>query len=53
MTRRRYSLNLAALVIGFVVWRELPSASVLGGAAVVIASGLYVMHRERVKARAG
>ena len=45
-----YTAMVWALVLGFVVWRELPSLSVLGSALVVVGSGIYVLHRERVRA---
>ena len=32
--------------LGWLVWRELPGANVWLGAAVVIASGLYIIYRE-------
>ncbi len=39
-----------AAVIGWFVWRELPENAVWYGAAIVVASGLYVLWRERVRA---
>jgi drug/metabolite transporter (DMT)-like permease len=41
-----YVSLLWATVIGFVVWHELPEPNVWWGAAIVIASGLYVIWRE-------
>jgi drug/metabolite transporter (DMT)-like permease len=35
-----------AVLFGYLVWGDLPEAAVLGGAAIVIASGLYILHRE-------
>jgi drug/metabolite transporter (DMT)-like permease len=43
-----YSGMLWALAIGWGVWGELPTADVLAGAAIVIGSGLYILHRESV-----
>jgi drug/metabolite transporter (DMT)-like permease len=43
-----YSGMLWALAIGWAVWGELPTVDVLLGATVVIASGLYILHRESV-----
>jgi drug/metabolite transporter (DMT)-like permease len=37
-------------VAGFVIFRQLPDAWTLAGAAIVIASGIYLVHRERVVA---
>ena len=45
----RYSILLYALVIGFVVFGDLPSATTLLGSAVVVASGVYTLYRERVR----
>jgi drug/metabolite transporter (DMT)-like permease len=42
-----YTTMLWALLLGFVVFGDVPTAIMLSGAAVVIAAGLYVIHRER------
>jgi drug/metabolite transporter (DMT)-like permease len=44
-------LPLAA-IIGWLAWREMPEDPVWYGAAIVIASGLYVLWREHVRVRA-
>ncbi len=36
---------------GYFAFGQLPDAWTLGGAAIVVASGLYLIHRERVRAR--
>ena len=41
--------DLWALAIGYVLWGEVPNALALGGIAVIVASGLYILHRERVR----
>ena len=46
-----YTAMVWALIIGFVVWGDLPSWSVACAALVVVCSGLYVLHRERVTRR--
>ncbi len=38
-------------VLGFVIWHEVPAWGTLAGAAVVIAAGLYNLHREQVRTR--
>lgn len=43
-----YTGMLWATLLGFLVFDQLPSSPVLLGAAIVIASGLYTLHRERV-----
>jgi len=40
-----------AALLGFVIWDHLPTAWVVSGAAVVIASGLYILRRETKLAR--
>jgi len=45
----RYSVLLYALVIGVVVFDDWPSTPVLLGSAIVVASGLYTLYRERVR----
>lgn len=52
-----YSALIWATAFGFVFWQELPTPTVLLGAAVIILSSLYVVQREaraarRAKARA-
>lgn len=44
-----YTHLLFAASWGFVLWGDLPGANTLLGAAVVVAAGLYVLHRERLK----
>ncbi len=45
----RYASILWALAIGYVVWGEVPNTLALVGIAVIVASGLYILHRERVR----
>ncbi|MEZ5816131.1 MAG: DMT family transporter [Hyphomicrobiaceae bacterium] len=44
-----YTLLVWAAVIGFVMFGDVPDAWTITGAAVVIASGLYAWHRERLR----
>jgi drug/metabolite transporter (DMT)-like permease len=46
-----YLALVFAGTIGYLVWREVPDAFVLVGSAVVIGSGLYILHRETVRGR--
>lgn len=48
-----YTALLWAILFGFLLWGEVPSWSVLGGAALVVASSLYIVHRETALARRG
>lgn len=47
----RYSSILWAGALGFVVWGDIPDRWVVTGTVVLIASGLYILHREVVRAR--
>jgi len=38
-------------IIGYAVWGDMPTIAFLGGAAIVIASGLYILYRETKLAR--
>ena len=42
----RYSAAIWAVVFGYAMFGELPDGFVIAGAAIVIASGLYILHRE-------
>ena len=42
----KYCNLFFATVLGFVVWRDLPDAWTWVGSAVIVASGLYILHRE-------
>ncbi|WP_306117962.1 MULTISPECIES: DMT family transporter [unclassified Roseitalea] len=45
----RYSRLLFALLVGFFVFAERPDLPVLAGSALVIATGVYALYRERVR----
>lgn len=45
----RYASILWALGIGYVVWGDVPNALALAGIAVIVGSGLYILHRERTR----
>ena len=42
-----YVSMLLALVLGFAVFEEVPSASMLSGALLIVAAGLFIIWRER------
>lgn len=42
----KYCNLFFATVLGFIVWRDLPDIWTWVGSAVIIASGLYILHRE-------
>jgi len=41
-----YTALIAGAIAGYLIWDEVPDRWVLGGALVIIASGLYIVHRE-------
>ena len=42
----KYSSLLWAILLGFLVWGQLPDGGMLAGAVLVVVSGLYILHRE-------
>jgi drug/metabolite transporter (DMT)-like permease len=47
----RYSSVIWAIGLGYFVFGDLPNRLALAGMAVIVASGIYLMHRERVRMR--
>lgn len=47
----RYTGLLFALVLGWLVWGDVPNALAWSGIALLVAAGLYVLHGERRRAR--
>lgn len=45
----RYSVVLVAVLIGWLVWGETPEPIAFLGIALVVGSGLYTLHRQRVR----
>ncbi|MCM0019725.1 MAG: DMT family transporter [Tagaea sp.] len=48
----RYSALVWAALLGWIIWDELPDLQGWVGIALIVASGLYALHRARVRARA-
>ncbi len=46
-----YSVLLWGVIFGWVIWRDVPGPNVWLGSAILIASGLYILHRETRKPR--
>lgn len=44
----RYTALLWSILLGFVVFGDIPDAAMIAGATIVIGSGLYTLYRERV-----
>ena len=46
-----YSALLWSVVFGWLVFGDVPGASMLAGGALIVAAGLYILHRELVRRR--
>lgn len=47
----RYTGLIWALLAGYLIWGDMPNGLAWAGIVIVVASGLYVLHRERVRGR--
>ena len=47
----QYTQMLWAVLYGFLIFGDLPDVYVITGSALVVASGLYILWRERVRGR--
>ena len=45
----KYATILWAMIIGFVFWGDVPDAWIVTGGTIVVASGLYILHRQRLR----
>ena len=45
----KYATILWAMVIGFVFWGDVPDIWIVSGGSLVVASGLYILHRQRLR----
>jgi drug/metabolite transporter (DMT)-like permease len=48
----RYSALLWAMLLGYIVFGDVPDAMMVTGAAIIVLSGLYAFYRERIRHRA-
>jgi len=48
----RYSALLWAMLLGYLVFGDVPDAMMVTGASIIVLSGLYAFYRERVRHRA-
>jgi drug/metabolite transporter (DMT)-like permease len=49
----RYAGIVWAILIGFLIWKELPDRLSLGGISILVSAGLYTFYREqRLRRRA-
>jgi drug/metabolite transporter (DMT)-like permease len=44
-----YTALVWGAILGFMIWGEIPSWSLAAGSVVLVASGLYILHRETVR----
>jgi drug/metabolite transporter (DMT)-like permease len=44
-----YTSMIWAVLFDFLIWSSVPTLSLLGGAVIVVASGLYILYRETVR----
>lgn len=49
VTPFQYTLLLWAVVFGYLVFGDVPGPATLAGAAIIVAAGLFIAHRERVR----
>ncbi len=49
----RYTVIVWAVLVGFLVWREVPDTLMVIGTLVIIVTGIYTFHRERLLAIKG
>lgn len=47
-----YTALIWGALLDWMLWQALPNSRMMTGAAVVVATGLYLIHRERIAARA-
>jgi drug/metabolite transporter (DMT)-like permease len=47
----RYTYLLTSAVGGFLVFREVPDVWTVAGAVLIVGSGIYALHREKVRRR--
>ena len=47
----RYSALLWAMLLGYLVFGDVPDAAMMTGASIIVLSGLYAFYRERVRHR--
>ena len=47
----RYSVVIWAILLGYLVFNEIPSLSTIVGSLIVVSAGLYTFHRGRIVLR--
>jgi drug/metabolite transporter (DMT)-like permease len=49
VTLYRYSIVIYATALGYIIWGDVPDLFASIGVALIVGSGLYTMHRQRVR----
>ncbi len=49
ISQYRYAIVVFATVLGYLVWGDVPDLYAFIGVALIVGSGLYTMHRQRVR----
>jgi drug/metabolite transporter (DMT)-like permease len=44
-----YTVLVWGVILGWAVWQDIPTSNVWAGSAILVASGLYILHRETRK----
>jgi drug/metabolite transporter (DMT)-like permease len=44
-----YTVLFWGVIFGWLIWQDIPAPNVWAGAAILVASGLYILHRETRK----
>jgi drug/metabolite transporter (DMT)-like permease len=47
----RYTAIVWALLLGYFIWGDVPNVLASAGIVLLVGSGLYILHRERLRAR--
>jgi drug/metabolite transporter (DMT)-like permease len=47
----RYSVIVWAVIVGFLMFGDVPSPVAMAGLMLILASGVYMIHRERARRR--
>jgi len=47
----QYSMLVWAILFGYIGFGDVPDGSMLAGASIIVASGLYIFHREQIVSR--
>jgi drug/metabolite transporter (DMT)-like permease len=47
----QYTMLVWAILLGYVVFGDVPDRFMLAGSTIIVAAGLYIFHREQIVAR--